>query len=50
MAHVKRNVFAGFGWVVWKLLALVGVPIAVRKVKERAAARGDAHEASSSEA
>jgi hypothetical protein len=35
MVHVKRDVFAGFGWVVWKGLALIGLPLAKRKVKDR---------------
>jgi len=36
MVHTKRNLFAGFDWLVWKDLALVGIPLAVKKVKERA--------------
>lgn len=31
----KRNAFAALGWLVWKLLALVGLPIAKRKIEER---------------
>lgn len=31
----KRNLFAAFGWVVWKALAIVGLPYAVRKVRDR---------------
>lgn len=31
----KRNVFAAFGWFVWKLLALVGLPLARRKIADR---------------
>ena len=29
MARPKRNLFALLGWVVWKLLALVGLPLAL---------------------
>ncbi|GAA4111659.1 hypothetical protein GCM10022215_07550 [Nocardioides fonticola] len=35
MAHPKRNLFAVLGWIVWKLLALVGLPAAKRKLAER---------------
>lgn len=35
MAHPKRNIFAIFGWIIWKLLALVGVPAAKRRLEER---------------
>lgn len=35
MAHPKRNLFAVLGWIVWKLLALFGVPAAKKKVSER---------------
>ena len=35
MAHPKRNVFAVLGWIVWKLLALVGVPAAKKKIRGR---------------
>lgn len=35
MSHPKRNVFAFLGWLVWKLLSLVGLPIAKRKLDER---------------
>ena len=35
MAHQKRNLFAVLGWIVWKLLALVGVPAAKKKLQER---------------
>jgi hypothetical protein len=34
MAHPKRNLFALLGWIVWKLLALVGIPYAKRKLEE----------------
>lgn len=33
MARAKRNVFALLGWLVWQLLARVGVPAAKRKVR-----------------
>lgn len=39
MSHPKRNVFAVLGWIVWKLLALVGLPMAKKKLEERRAAR-----------
>jgi hypothetical protein len=32
----KRHLFAGLGWVVWKALALVGIPLAKRKLEARA--------------
>lgn len=35
MAKPKRNLFAILGWIVWKLLALFGVPAAKRKLEER---------------
>ncbi len=28
----KRNAFAAVGWVVWKLLAAVGVPYAKKEI------------------
>lgn len=31
----KRNAFAALGWFVWKLLALVGLPLARRKIADR---------------
>ncbi|MCR4512141.1 hypothetical protein [Aeromicrobium sp. 50.2.37] len=34
MARPKRNAFALLGWIVWKLLALVGLPMAKRKLEE----------------
>ncbi len=34
MARPKRNLFALLGWIVWKLLALVGVPYAKKKIEE----------------
>lgn len=34
MARPKRNAFALLGWIVWKLLALVGLPAAKRKLEE----------------
>ncbi|GAB3664968.1 hypothetical protein GCM10027596_30310 [Nocardioides korecus] len=40
MARTKRNLFTLLGWVLWKLLALVGLPIARRKLDERREARG----------
>ena len=35
MARTKRNLFALLGWLLWKLLALVGLPVAKRKLDER---------------
>lgn len=35
MARPKRTRFALLGWVVWKLLAVVGLPIAKRKLEGR---------------
>lgn len=35
----RKNAFAALGWLVWKLLALVGLPIARRKLEERQRAR-----------
>ncbi|MFY0409685.1 hypothetical protein [Solicola sp. PLA-1-18] len=40
MANPKRNLFTLLGWVVWKLLALVGLPVAKKKLEER---RGSSH-------
>lgn len=31
----KRNLFAALGWLVWKTLAVVGIPYAVKKVRDR---------------
>lgn len=31
----RRNAFAALGWLVWKLLALIGLPVAKRKVEQR---------------
>lgn len=39
MAHQKRNLFAVLGWIAWKLLALVGVPAAKKKLRERSGSR-----------
>ncbi|WP_370287690.1 hypothetical protein [Nocardioides sp.] len=39
MAHPKRNLFAVLGWIVWKLLALVGLPMAKKKVQENRSGR-----------
>ncbi len=39
MARPKRNLFALLGWIVWKLLALVGLPYAKRKLDERQSGR-----------
>lgn len=39
MARPKRNLFALLGWVVWKLLALVGLPLAKRKLEENRSSR-----------
>ena len=35
MASAKGGLLKGLGWIVWKLLAVVGVPAAKKKVKER---------------
>ena len=35
MARPKRNLFTILGWAVWKLLALVGLPMAQKKLEER---------------
>ena len=35
MAHPKRNLFTVLGWIVWKALALIGLPIARKKLDER---------------
>lgn len=35
MAHPKRNLFALLGWLFWKVLTLVGLPVARRKLAER---------------
>jgi len=35
MAHPKRNLFTALGWVVWKALSLVGLPLAKKKLDER---------------
>ncbi|MBS2939753.1 hypothetical protein KDN32_18585 [Nocardioides sp. J2M5] len=35
MAHPKRNLFALLGWLFWKVLTLVGLPVAKRKLAER---------------
>ncbi len=40
MARPKRNLFALLGWLVWKLLSLVGLPVAKRKLEERRHDRG----------
>lgn len=32
MAHPKRNAFAVLGWILWKILALVGLPYAKKKI------------------
>lgn len=34
MARAKKNLFTLLGWLVWKLLALVGLPMAKRKLKD----------------
>lgn len=34
MAKPKRNLFTVLGWFVWKLLSLVGLPIAKKKIEE----------------
>ena len=35
MARTKRNLFALLGWLFWKVLTLVGLPLAKRKLAER---------------
>ena len=35
MAHTKRTLFSVLGWLVWKLLALVGLPAAKRRLQDR---------------
>ena len=35
MSRPKRNLFTFLGWLVWKLLALVGLPLAKKKLDER---------------
>ncbi|WP_344002994.1 hypothetical protein [Nocardioides lentus] len=39
MARAKTNLFALLGWLVWKLLALVGVPAAKKKLESRGGRR-----------
>ena len=39
MAHPRRNLFAVLGWVVWKTLSLVGLPLAKKKLDERRTTR-----------
>lgn len=39
MARPKRTLFALLGWIVWKLLALVGLPYAKRRLEERPSGR-----------
>ena len=34
MARTKRTLFSAFGWIVWKALALVGLPMAKKKIAE----------------
>lgn len=34
MAQPKRTVFTVLGWVVWKVLAVVGLPMAKKKLNE----------------
>lgn len=40
MARPKRNLFALLGWIVWKLLAIVGLPYAKKKIEENRRHRG----------
>ncbi|WP_157682739.1 hypothetical protein [Nocardioides scoriae] len=35
MARTKRTLFSVLGWLVWKLLALVGLPAAKRRLEDR---------------
>lgn len=35
MARPKFHLFAALGWFVWKVLALVGLPMARKKLEER---------------
>ncbi len=39
MARPRRNLFALLGWIVWKLLALVGLPYAKRRLEENRGSR-----------
>ncbi|WP_268750719.1 hypothetical protein [Aeromicrobium sp. Root495] len=39
MARPKRNAFAFLGWIVWKLLALIGLPMAKKKIQENRSSR-----------
>ena len=38
MSRPKRNLFTILGWLVWKLLAVVGLPLAKKKIRERRSA------------
>ncbi|SDS06397.1 hypothetical protein SAMN04488570_1049 [Nocardioides scoriae] len=35
VARTKRTLFSVLGWLVWKLLALVGLPAAKRRLEDR---------------
>lgn len=39
MSRPERNLFTLLGWLVWKLLSLVGLPIAKKKLDERRRSR-----------
>ncbi|MEH3034111.1 MAG: hypothetical protein PGN07_08750 [Aeromicrobium erythreum] len=39
MARPKRNLFALLGWIVWKLLAIIGIPYAKKKIEENRGGR-----------
>lgn len=47
MARTKRNLFALLGWLFWKALTLLGLPVAKRKLAERGSStqRGGTHSA-----
>lgn len=34
MAGTKRTLHATLGWIVWKVLAIVGLPMAKKKIAE----------------
>lgn len=34
MTRTKRDLFTALGWIVWKILALVGLPMAKKKIAE----------------
>ncbi|WP_275937856.1 hypothetical protein [Nocardioides oleivorans] len=40
MARTKRNLFALLGWMFWKVLTLVGLPVAKRRLADRRTTSG----------